>query len=218
MLQIDTSEWSLYMHQWRQQNSAEVLPFFIISIVETISERTTTLLSFLEDSWKGVLTTTSRPRSESTKLSCWAPFLGFVDKVKRSKENKVKKQSPLPKKQFWTHPAACEGHLDMERVAIYCREKRPLNHLLIPSSSHLATVAFQLTVLQTTPLQNDWNWLSELTEESGFKVLWDLQVNMKSSLEYTPTRILAYSGGNYVCLPGMPENCINKFLFTHVYV
>lgn len=106
----------------------------------------------------------------------------------------------------------------MERVAIYCREKRPLNHLLIPSSSHLATVAFQLTVLQTTPLQNDWNWLSELTEESGFKVLWDLQVNMKSSLEYTPTRILAYSGGNYVCLPGMPENCINKFLFTHVYV
>jgi len=91
----------------------------------------------------------------------------------------------------------------MERAAIWCWEKRSLLQLLIPSSPHPAAVAFQPTVLHTTPPQNAWNWLSDLTELRSSRVLGELQVKVKTRLDYIPTSILAIPAnlvGHYVYL------------------
>lgn len=51
------------------------------------------------------------------------------------REKSEERDSLLHKNQVWAHPAASEGHLDMER-ALQCWDKRALHQLLVPSSSH----------------------------------------------------------------------------------
>lgn len=51
------------------------------------------------------------------------------------REKSEERDSLLHKNRVWAHPAASEGHLDMER-ALQCWDKRALHQLLVPSSSH----------------------------------------------------------------------------------
>jgi len=72
------------------RSQKKVLLLFIISVVETISERTTTPRPVLGDSWRDEAVTCSLPPADQDQIrpSCRVPFLGFINKDTWLKEEK----------------------------------------------------------------------------------------------------------------------------------